>query len=445
MQLIDIDDVVVLPGRQRTAFDQKKLDDLVASIAIGGLFHPILLRADRKTLIAGERRLRALKHMFANEIVVQHDGEEIFGHVPYVTIGELSDLDIFQAEFDENVRGRANLTWQEEAAALSKLHKLRSAKAEAEGKQQRKADTVAEYLDLDVGEAVGGYVSMVSNALLVEEHLDDPDVAKAKSLNEAAKIVTRKMEKAYADQLHADIPISTAVAGHTVLHGSCLDHLPTLPDGRFSLAIIDPPYGVGAQSWQPQSGSDSGLMHAYEDDPKIVDDIVIKSLTLSWYKMAPAAHIYMFCDIRRYEYWNSVLLGLGWQTWYRPIIWDKMGQGNLVGNCDGPRLTYEAILYARKGNKGINAVYPDVLHHTSPSVKIHAAEKPISLYEELMSVSCIAGEHVIDFFCGSGPVFPAATRRRLYATGIELEAVNVEHARNRINKGTQENDLQIDF
>lgn len=31
----------------------------------------------------------------------------------------------------------------------------------------------------------------------------------------------------------------------TLIHGDCMDYLATLPDGAFSLAVVDPPYGIG--------------------------------------------------------------------------------------------------------------------------------------------------------------------------------------------------------
>lgn len=241
------------------------------------------------------------------------------------------------------------------------------------------------------------------------------------------------MERAYAEQTRNETNVETVVAGHTILCGSCVELLSNLHDRSFDLAIIDPPYGVGAQGWNTQSGSESGLVHHYEDDPKKTDPIVVEALTRAFPKMKPASAMYMFCDIRRYEHWNRILEQIGWDTWFRPLIWDKMGQGNLVGNCDGPRFTYEAILYARKGGKGVTVVAPDVLHHATVTAgKLHAAEKPVSLYKELIARSCIAGEKVIDYFCGSGTIFPAATAQRVYATGIELNPGDVETCKNRI-------------
>src|SRR5690606_24628687 len=60
----------------------------------------------------------------------QHDGETYSdGDFPYVTLGDLTELEAEEAELDENV-GRRDLTWQEHAAAVERLHRLREAQAE---------------------------------------------------------------------------------------------------------------------------------------------------------------------------------------------------------------------------------------------------------------------------------------------------------------------------
>ncbi len=62
---IDVDRVDVLP-QDRTRFDEAALDDLARSIAEVGLLSPVIVRphgGDRYVLIAGERRLRAVRRL----------------------------------------------------------------------------------------------------------------------------------------------------------------------------------------------------------------------------------------------------------------------------------------------------------------------------------------------------------------------------------------------
>ena len=52
------------------------------------------------------------------------------------------------------------------------------------------------------------------------------------------------------------------------------------------------------------------------------------------------------------------------------------------------------------------------------------AQKPIALYQDLLSRSYRPGDKVLDPFCGSGPIFPAAHSLKCEATGIEIEPGN---------------------
>jgi len=107
----------------------------------------------------------------------------------------------------------------------------------------------------------------------------------------------------------------------------------------------------------------------------------------------------------------------------------------LMGNADGPRSTYETIIYARRGGKPVTVVAPDVLHYPPTGAKLHAAQKNVDLYVELLNRSCRAGEHVIDWFMGSGTIFPAATQLKLFATGIDESPDCVKKAQDRIKQG----------
>jgi DNA modification methylase len=103
------------------------------------------------------------------------------------------------------------------------------------------------------------------------------------------------------------------------------------------------------------------------------------------------------------------------------MIWAK-GNGMLPRPDHGPRNTYEALLFATKGEKRMVTVgQPDVIQVPMPVLnRTHGAEKPVGLYLDLMKRSCLPGESVLDPFMGSGTVFPAANLAHLRATGIEI-------------------------
>ena len=128
MKLVHIGAIKILPDRQRRNFSADALHELTESIRERGLFHPIVLRivGDDYVLVSGERRLRAMTDIYDLGGSFKHDGEAIReSFIPYTLLNELDELAIEEAELEENIR-RADLTWQERAAAHARLSALRT-------------------------------------------------------------------------------------------------------------------------------------------------------------------------------------------------------------------------------------------------------------------------------------------------------------------------------
>src|SRR6185369_10017875 len=133
MRLVKESEIVIATDRQRRLFDEASMMELQDSIEKFGLMHPIVIRPGENGnahLVAGERRVRALRDIWALGGRVEYDGVVLDpGMFPAVTLGELSPYEAEEAELDENLR-RANLTWQEHATAVARLLRLRSAVAQ---------------------------------------------------------------------------------------------------------------------------------------------------------------------------------------------------------------------------------------------------------------------------------------------------------------------------
>ena len=78
------------------------------------------------------------------------------------------------------------------------------------------------------------------------------------------------------------------------------------------------------------------------------------------------------------------------------------------------------ILYAIKGKKKTNAIYPDVITTMADPGLTHGAQKPVALYSDLLKRSVRAGDRVLDSFAGSGTIFPAAHQFKCVAVGLEM-------------------------
>ena len=116
----------------------------------------------------------------------KHDGEAIReSFIPYTLLNELDALAVEEAELEENIR-RADLTWQERAAAHARLSALRTKQAASRGEAP---PTVAD-ISLEVrGSSDGIHQESTRREIIVAKHLDNPAVKAAKSVDEAFKIL----------------------------------------------------------------------------------------------------------------------------------------------------------------------------------------------------------------------------------------------------------------
>src|SRR5260370_1681095 len=179
LQTINVSKILITPNRQRKEFDPVALGELSETIQAKGLMHAPVMRETPEglVLVAGERRLRAIKDMWMLGGTLKYNGHEVpEGEIPYVTLGQLSPLAAEEAELEENLH-RKDLTWQENAAAMAKLHSLRSRQAQAEGRVHTVADTAME----TKGRSDGSYQASVRKDLVMAKFLHVPEVAKAKT------------------------------------------------------------------------------------------------------------------------------------------------------------------------------------------------------------------------------------------------------------------------
>ncbi|MBY0408856.1 MAG: site-specific DNA-methyltransferase, partial [Burkholderiaceae bacterium] len=149
-----------------------------------------------------------------------------------------------------------------------------------------------------------------------------------------------------------------------------------------------------------------------------------RKLMLDWcplsFKVAKKqAHAYVFCDLDNFHELKKMMQDAGWYVFRTPMIAVKPNSGRVPLPDEGPRRQYEVILYAIKGHKKTNAIYPDVISTTADPGMQHGAQKPVALYQNLLQRSVVAGNKVLDSFAGSGTIFPAADSFKCQAVGLE--------------------------
>ena len=429
MRFVPISQVLIKPDRQRQEFDPSALQDLVTSIEERGLLHPPVLRdeAGTWTLVAGERRMKAIAQIWELGGSFRCDNQEVpAGEMPFTNLGDLSDLEAEEAELDENLK-RKDLTWQEHAAAVARLHRLRqgqqvekAVKLQTPLVAQTYADTALELL----GKSEGAYQDQIRKEIIVSKHLANPAIAKAKSADEAFKILKKQEESAKNVELARTVGASFNADLHTLLNVDCLDYMTTaadLPEAeKFDVILTDPPYGMGADNFGDAGGKLTGIEHRYDDSPEHFTKLMTAWSKLSYNVVKAQAHAYVFCDIDKFHELKALMQAAGWYVFRTPLINHKMNSGRVPLPDQGPRRQYEIILYAIKGKKQTTHIYPDVISTSADENFSHGAQKPVALYQNLLQRSVRPGDRVLDTFAGSGTIFEAANGFKCAATGTEL-------------------------
>jgi DNA modification methylase/ParB-like chromosome segregation protein Spo0J len=429
MKIIPAELLLIPENRQRRTFDEKRIQDLASSILSKGLMHPPVCRFDGENyvLVAGERRTRALRSIHLLDVSIQCNDQTIpAGSFPVTLLGDLPPLALREAELEENTI-RVDLSWQEQASAIAELDALRADQKEAAGLPHSARATASEIIGR---EAQGSEITKVTDAIIVSKHLHDPDVMKAKTTKEAMKVIRKKAEAAHREVLAENF--NPEESPHNAILGSCFTYAKALPDAFFDCILTDPPYGIGADGF----GDMAGTTHDYSD----TEDYALTCYQLvahEGFRVAkPEAHLYAFLDPRLWHQISFEFTVAGWDVWPTPLIWNKLN-GMLPKPEHGPRRTYEMILFATKGKKKVHKVGADILTFPLLSDRDHGAQKPVPLYSELLSRSCYPGDTVLDFFMGSGTIFPAANRAKLAATGMEINKEYYHLALSRLS-GTED-------
>ena len=423
---VPVENIIIPDDRQRTHIDPQHIDELEDSIcSASGLLHPIIVRNDGKTLVAGECRLTTAKQIYSKNKRFTHWGDVVpDGHIPIIKLGDLSVDELEEAELDENIK-RRELPWQDRCAAIARLEALRKKQAADRGEPYRQRETAAEILGIPVTES-GTAQKEIREARILNDYLDDPDVAKAKTQKEAIKIIGKKKQAEHRARLAETFgaQLSQERFPHDLRCGRMETIIANLPAATFDCIITDPPYGIDASSF----GDQAKASHQYEDS---------EEYALSLYQILAKegarvckdnAHLYAFCDIGLFYQIRDIFEASGWTPWYRPLIWFKGNNSGMLPAPEyGPRNTYEAIIYCRRGGRKTCCVGPDVLTVPALARPEFGAQKPVALYEEILSRSCDPGDKVLDPFCGAGPVFRAAAALSCTATGIELNKEKVDY------------------
>ena len=402
---------ITIPGeRQREDMGTKEeLEELANSIfnpAIGFL-NPITLDKDH-ILIAGMRRLTA--HVMRGKKMIEYrlcDAE-----TPYQK--EIVEL-------EENIR-RMQLSWQEESKAVARIHAM---------KKEEDPDWTGHKTAALIGKSRRSVVGSVELAKVLEK---DPggDVAGAKTLRGAMdrhkrqkqikkRVATAQVRMLAADQglikkVHAEVWAVDALVG-----------LDKLDDASMDMAITNPPYGVDIESIF------IGDRVIYDDAEEDIVPLLEKVVKEVYRVLRDDRWFVWFYPTSRLAEGARILGDAGFRFQAVPCIWYKPNK--FVSALSHPyqqfSSQYETFFWGRKGDpKFTNTRLGNVFEFNTPkeSDRLHPLQMPIDLWEEIITIGSVAGEHILEPFAGSGSGGVASIRMERNYTGLELSPEYAERA-----------------
>ena len=302
-----------------------------------------------------------------------------------------------------------------------------------------------------------------------QDDQDDEEILRAPAEIRQRRVAERL--KQIQERRQQSRPVRIKKRGGPVLHGDCLDLIPTLEDESVSLVVTSPPYA------QQRAGHYKGVSE--EDYP----DFTVNWMSALAPKMTPDGSVFLVIrphvrDGVLSDYVLKTRLAVRETGWHEceELIWLKPDAPPL-GSLKRPRRTWESVLWFsrspqpycdlkacgkesdRVGFEGslrfgvggdsplsrvqaagctngvarISDVIVANVGGNEPGLE-HPAVFPLALAEQLVRTFSQAGDLVLDNFCGSGQTLLAAKGGGRRYLGIEREAKYVRIALGRLRR-----------
>jgi site-specific DNA-methyltransferase (adenine-specific) len=208
-----------------------------------------------------------------------------------------------------------------------------------------------------------------------------------------------------------------------VFNMDCIEGMKQYPDNYFDLAIVDPPYGIGAgkrvgtiyKAGKEKGGKGFSNTKKYESK--------------KWDSEVPLQNYYdeLFRVSKNQIIWGGNYFPLPNSQYF--AIWDK---GETMYGRDFAECEYA---WVSKGGTRIYKTSPNQLN------RIHPTQKPVRLYKWLLDKYAKQGDKILDTHLGSGSIAIACHDYGFELTACELDKEYYDKAIQRIINHTNQTKL----
>lgn len=389
------------------------LEALKDSIEKRGLITPLAVYCDEDgchTLLAGGRRLEASKLAGLEEVPVN-----IFSR-------KLTELEKLLIEEAENSQ-RKDLTWHEQARLESRIHEMRveiyGARVSGGGSEGTTIEETAKFLGRSKG-SVSESIA-ISNALDIVPDLFTGAENRTEALKRIKKARETVMKQEVAEKIAMEVPkddLRSRIIDSYIV-GDFFERVKDVPDGYAHLIELDPPYGINLNVIKKGDGEGK---EDYKEVPAKEYKPFMDKVLKECYRIA-SDNSWLICwyAIGRYPI-QEWIEEAGFKCYHLPAIWPKN-----IGQSRQPEVhlanSYDTFLYAWKGrpalaqpgHKNVFEAQP-----VPPQHKVHPAERPIELTDQIYNTFVGPGHRIVIPFAGSGNGIISAYKNGIHAIGFEI-------------------------
>jgi ParB-like chromosome segregation protein Spo0J len=423
LAVLRMEDIVIdLESRGRKAYGV--LGDLVQSIKIHGLIHPIAVYSPKLEapykLVAGGRRYMAC---------VQLKWEEIPCRI-YDT--EMTEKELMAVELFENLH-RMALSHTEEVQMKERLHI--TLQEIAGGPKISKTPGAPGHSLRDTAKILGQSPATLSQDLkLAELDRQFPELKLSEAKNKSAAM---KQANRFLDVMNNKLSVREARKSAAVskrmttpdnplgayIVGDFFDN--SLEPGQFSLIECDPPYGIDLQTARAEASENPSLQFDYQEISGPEYLMFLNKLMDECYRLAAeSAFVILWVGPEHLNRAVSAMERAKFNVCKIPGIWKK---GNSQGQAQGMDVylgnSYEMFVYGYKGSPKVHKRGRSNIFDFSGvpgSKRIHPTERPEALMAELLDTFASPGANVLVPFAGSGVTLVTAFGMRMKAIGFDL-------------------------
>ena len=218
----------------------------------------------------------------------------------------------------------------------------------------------------------------------------------------------------------------------------CMEAMKQFPDNAFDLAVVDPPYGIGADNFKNGAGASKDGGKLYSTAVKMKNRLntgsgklknrLLNQSDCSWDSEPPQKEYFneLFRVSKNQIIWGGNYFDLpptrGIIVWDKVQPWENFSQVELAWTSfDCPAALFKMC-------------------NTMPG-KIHPTQKPVALYEWLFKKYAKPGDKILDTHLGSGSSRIAAYNAGLYFVGYEINELYFNLQEERYQKHTAQENL----